>query len=109
MTAPLIQPPLDVVSNMLPSLSITDMCVVSLGMPALARRSGIGVSSVERSASALATQNGHGPLTFESNAIGSPAMNCVEARVMSMVAARCFAYSFDSRPSAGIFTKSGSA
>ena len=44
MTAPLIQPPLDVVSNMLPSLSITDMCVVSFGMPALARRTGVGGS-----------------------------------------------------------------
>ena len=44
MTQPLIQPPLDVVSNMLPSLSMTDMCVVSLGMPALARSRGIGVS-----------------------------------------------------------------
>ena len=66
MTQPLIHPPLDVVSNMLPSLSMTDMCVVSLGMPALASSRGIGV---RRSRSALAAsfafQNGHS-LTFES-------------------------------------------
>ena len=45
-TAPVIQPPLGVASNMLPSLSMTAMCVVSFDMPA--SRSPSDASSIAR-------------------------------------------------------------
>ena len=56
----------------------------------------------------FAFQYGH-CRTCESNCIGSPAMKLFDARLGSIIAACCLAYSFDNRPAAGTFTNAGSA
>ena len=103
-TPPVIHPPLGVESKMLPSLSITEICVVSLrlGSTSFGSRGGCGDGSRP------AIQNGHS-FTWSSNGSGSPAIWVGSARFMSICAARAFAYSLDSRPFSGTFTNVGSA
>src|SRR5437867_11901853 len=100
MTAPPIQPPLGVASKMLPSLSMTEMCVVSLSEPRMGSASGAGPPDFVPS-EILAAQYFHS-FTFGSDAIGLPAMKPREECFGSMSAARCFAYAFDNRPSPAI-------
>src|SRR5262245_65335359 len=100
MTAPPIQPPLGVLSNTLPALSIIAMCVVSLIVPRIGSAFGAGWPGFAASVM-FATQYFHS-FTFESKGRGFPAMKDFDARFGLIIAARCFAYSFDNRPSAGV-------
>src|SRR6516165_2967008 len=111
-TAPGIQPPLGVASNTLPSLSMTEMWVVSFDTPAESNPRDASASAsltrLEAAGCSFAFQYGQ-VLTLESNGSGSPATKLVDARRGSIDAARCFAYAFESRPSAGTCTNAGSA
>src|ERR1700676_433203 len=94
-TAPLIHPPLGVASKRLPSLSTTEMWVVSLDMPAESRPSEASWSSRDDDAwgelsETLAFQYGQ-VLTCESYFMGSPAIKTFEACFGSMSAARSLA------------------
>src|SRR5262249_17743940 len=88
-TAPGIQPPLGVLSKMLPSLSMIAIWVVSLMMPLVACAIMIGLT-VEAALVTLAVQYFHS-LTFESNGRGLPAWNEVDARLGSISFARSLA------------------
>src|SRR5262249_48919353 len=102
-----IQAPLGVQSNTFPSWSITEMCVVSLVMPAVGSASAGGWLWVVASAM-LATQYFQA-LTFESNGNGFPARDPRGACFGSICLARSFAYALESSPSAGDSTNAGSA
>ncbi len=106
-TAPGIQPPLGVLSKMLPSLSMMAMWVVSLTPPDTGSGSTTGWFGFAACAR-LATQYFHS-FTPESKGSGFPATNARDAFFGSISLARSFAYAFDSNPSVGTRTKSGSA
>src|SRR5437763_490471 len=102
-TAPGIQPPLGVLSKMLPSLSMMAMWVVSLMLPFITCATFTGVLTGAEAAAlgTFAVQYFHS-LILESNGRGLPAWNDVEARRGSISLARSLAYAFESNPSPGV-------